>query len=115
MGDDKVILFPKGKNGGPPQSLEEIHAKLKENKEFFSEELSQDLINFIVNEVFNAGYDLDEEDKGTAVNMNLVYEAIRSVILGLDDIWHPLQDVAADLYLNDEDYEKVVDNSEVMD
>ena len=108
---DNVVVFPRGKNGSPPQSLEEIHAKLKENKEFFTDEFAQDLINFIVNEAYNAGYNLEEDDVETAAGFNLVFEAIRSAVLRLDNIWHPLQDVADNLYGPQDDDDLVVDSS----
>lgn len=100
---ENVVIFPKGKNNSPPQSLEEILSKVRENKEHFAEEFAQDLIDYIANDVFNVGFDIpDENAVQVDASMQLVYEAIRSTILRLDNIHHPLQQIADDLYLDEE-------------
>ncbi len=86
----------------PPQSMEEVLLKLKENREFFADELAQDFLNFFVTEMYNAGYSLEENNTSLAVNLELVYEALKSTLYGIHGSEHPLQNIAYDLYATDQ-------------
>lgn len=108
---ENVVLFPRTRENVPPQTIEDIVLKIRENKEMFANEVADDLMSVIIHEIRMAGYSFDEGNLPLLASVHMVYEAILSVLLHMSGTEHHLQQAAVDLYL-DEDEEEKVDSEE---
>lgn len=110
MESDNIIKFPKMKLDSPPQSAEELAEKLTEYKKSFAEDISEFLWNHVLTELVRSGCRFDVEAEEFYPSIILLHEAIKSLHLQANGVYHPLQDFA-DEFIDLED-EEVVDKSE---
>lgn len=94
MSDEKVILFPKMKLPVPPQTVEELQEKILEYKKDYAAEISGMILNLVMIEMARAGVQIDDEDPEVMTHTIFLYEAIKSVYMFADNVYHPLQDFA---------------------
>lgn len=110
-----IIEFPKLKVVTPPQSKEELNAKLKEFKESYSEEIADFLWRNMLGELVRSGCDFSKDMDRFFPSMVLVLESIRSLHLQSQGIDHPLQEFARDSLDIQTFSKKMVDIDEDMD
>ncbi|MFA7408391.1 MAG: hypothetical protein WCY93_11305 [Anaerolineaceae bacterium] len=72
--------------------------KLREYKASFSNEISEFLWNHVLFEMTRSGVNFDDNLDDMFPHMILVLEAIRSLHLYANDIEHPLQDIAEEMF-----------------
>ncbi len=113
--DDNVIVFPKMKLDAPPQSAEEIAAKLIEYKTNYADEIAEILWNNLLGELSRSGYDFNENINEYFPSMVLVLESIRSLQLHVNGIHHPLQDFAKESVDEEDADDNSVDDYEEDD
>jgi len=109
-----IIEFPKIKVDSPPQSPDELEAKISDFKEEYSNEIAEFLWRNILGELVRSGCDFTEIENYFP-SMVLVLESIRSLHLQSQGLHHNLQDFARDC-IDIEGFEKkMVDIDEEMD
>lgn len=100
-----IIQFPKMKIDTPPQSAEELSAKLTEYRTSFSNDVAEQLWNLVILEMVRSGCNFEENTEEYYPSIILVLEAIRSLHLEANEIHHPLQDFAKEFVI-EEDLDK---------
>jgi|TARA_R110000744_G_scaffold149694_4_gene262872 hypothetical protein len=102
-----IITFPRPKLNGPPQSQEEVAARLLEFKTGHVDQIAEALWQYVLTELIRAGclFGQDEEGNKHFPAMVLILESIKSLHLSTLGIHHPLQDFAEDS-INIEDYDE---------
>jgi len=109
-----IIEFPKIKVDSPPQSPDELEAKISDFKEEYSNEIAEFLWRNILGELVRSGCNFTEI-QDYFPSMVLVLESIRSLHLQSQGLHHNLQDFARDC-IDIEGFEKkMVDIDEEMD
>ncbi len=110
-----VIEFPKIKVDSPPQSPDELEAKIAEYKEEYSNEIAEFIWRQAIGELVRSGCDFAPEIEKHFPSMVLVLESIRSLHLQSQGLHHNLQDFARDC-IDIEGFEKkMVDIDEELD
>jgi hypothetical protein len=102
---NNVIHFPKMKKDTPPQTIEEVNRKAIEYRKDYSIEFSERLANQIFNEMARDGIDFEKMSPELFPCITLVMESILALHLKGNRIEHPLQDLADEMF-GDEDEEE---------
>lgn len=81
-----------------------VHKPNEEDKQLMktADQLVHDMSDSLFHNILNAGFD-NFDDMCYSKDYALMVNAIRSVIYKLNDQYHPLQDVAEELFIQDED------------
>ena len=97
----KVIQFPNKKE---KEGLKKINPPLthREQLELAVQNATSEIVGELMYILYECGYELEEDRYITHVS--LIYDAIRSLLLSVEDIEHPYQDFAKMIY-GDEDGE----------
>lgn len=94
---DNVIAFPKGKKNAPPQSIEEVMESMEAVRKEHVEFLIEDCCSFIFGRLMDEGFDLTEEK---VFNESLlIAESIKAALYACSGISHPLQLVAREVFV----------------
>lgn len=94
--DNKIVHFPKGKLGSPPQSLEDIIDTVAGIKLSFIEGLSYEIMEEILEKMSNAN--LSIEEKETAKYVAFMTDSIKAAICKVSGVSHPLDNYIEDRY-----------------
>jgi len=98
MGEENVIRFPRAKLNSPPESPEEVTARLVEYRRDFADEISGELWNYVLGELVRSGCNIEGNEDTIYPSMVLILESIRSLHLQCYGVEHPLQEIALRLY-----------------
>ena len=98
MSDENVVLFPGMKMPSPPQSLDEVRALIKGNKQEFVDGIASDMTNYILTELQNFGYTFSSDDIPFVSSVHLFHESIRAILMRVNGIEHDLHAVAEEMY-----------------
>ncbi len=99
---DNVIIFPKMKKDSPPQTIEEMDKKIKDYKVDYSMEFCERLVNHVLNEMVRDGVDFENRAMEFVPHITLVMESLLSLHLKTNDIEHPLQEMAVEMFSDEE-------------
>jgi hypothetical protein len=113
MSNNNVIKFPKIKLDTPPQTPEEVAEKLIEYRMSFSNDIAESLWNLVLMEMTRSGCNFASDTDEYYPSIILLLEAIRSLHLQASGVYHPLQDVAAEILDGEEEDEG--EDEEVVD
>lgn len=92
-----VVVFPKWKKETPPQSLEELFAKIEETRsEHIQYLVNEEIVPSLLNALHYEGFNLlaDECDAAT----NLFIESFKAALYKASNLEHPLHDMADDFW-----------------
>lgn len=109
-----VIMFPKGKKGSPPQTMEELLETVEEARREHVEFVIDETLSFVFSRCYEEGFDLNKDHcvKTTA----LVVESLRAAMYNTVGIEHPLFKVADTIFVSEEEAaahtEKILDEIE---
>lgn len=111
--NNNVVYFPKEKKGSPPQSFDEVIAKVIKNRVTYSNSFCSDLMDVIYAYYLQDNIDIEEEFFYN--EFCLVRDSVQSLHMKAHGLGHLLQEVAADLYSDqseDVDIEYLLDELE---
>lgn len=91
-----VIAFPKGKRDSPPQSMEELEAKVSETRKEHIEYLIDDMLSFVFARCQDEGFDLSQESCVKTTGMLL--ETFRAALYNTVGLSHPLTILAESMF-----------------
>lgn len=111
----EIIQFPKIKLDAPPQSLEELSEKLTEYRTSFSNEIAESLWNLVLIQMVRSGCRFEQDTEKYYPSIILLLEAIRSLHLQANEIYHPLQDFANEFVEDEEIDKEMVDIEELLE
>lgn len=111
----EIIKFPKMKLDAPPQSAEELAEKLTEYRTSFSEDVAESLWNLILIEMVRSGCRFEQNTEEYYPSIILLLEAIKSLHLHANEIYHPLQDFAKDFIVEEDLDKEMVDIDEILE
>lgn len=94
-----VIAFPKGKRDAPPQSIEELQAKVNETRIEHIDYIVEETMSFIFSRCYDEGFDLAHED--CLKTTSLVVESLKAALYNTVGIEHPLHPLAENLFVLD--------------
>lgn len=92
---NNIVAFPKSKKEIPPQSLEELFAKVEETKREHVDYLVDDVFSGLFPYLYMEGFDLTRD--GCEKTTTLFTESFKAALLKSVMIDHPLHEVAEDL------------------
>jgi hypothetical protein len=86
-------MFPKGKKGSPPHTMEELLQTVADTRLEQIQYLSDEIIGMVLSVCYENGFEGVDEDENHKFIM-LTHEAIKSMLCASLDIFHPLQNVS---------------------
>jgi hypothetical protein len=101
MDANNVIVFPRA-NVNPKmkmQSIEEINKDLEMMKLYHIQETIITLIPLIFNQLEIAGFDVSDQEINNSKDVTFIIEALRSVMCKYYEIYHPVQDIANNIFI----------------
>lgn len=83
---DNVVIFPKAKEGIPPQTLEEMRNKISISKIEIASLLAEELTKENLRIIFDHGYDV-----ANTKDIAFLMVVIKSILLRCENIEYPIQ------------------------
>lgn len=98
---DNVVLFPKAKKDTPMHTMEEVEAKVIAARKEHIEYVIDETLSFVFGRCYEEGFNLNNDDCLKTTGM--LVEAMRAALYKTVRLDHPLQRVAEELFVSDED------------
>lgn len=96
---NNIIECPWLKKLNPPQSLTDIECNLKNVRSVYIQKLVTNISEDLFDALYAAGFDVDSEDSESHVkDLAIIAESIRSYLLRSVGDYHPMQDVAENMF-----------------
>lgn len=115
MTANNVILFPSKNNKyNGPQTLEEVDESMGMVKQFHIQETIETIVPSLFDQLNIAGFAPDEDDEEILKHSAMVVESIRSLLCMIRGINHPLQLIAANLFVQTDDGLAVSDKVKII-
>ena len=112
---NNVVQFPKEKRGGPPQNLEEIQSNIDAVRQLHVEETVSLLAGVIFDNLSLAGFNFNPDNESYTKDVALTFEALKSMLYRYHGMHYPMQDVAEDIFILQEDGSVVFNNGETKE
>jgi hypothetical protein len=102
---DNVIEFPKPDDGCElgrmPSTMDEAKARIEGVRQYYIDELTAALVEVMANQLMAGGFPiLDDEYKK---DFGFLIETVRSTMCTTSGLYHPFQDIAEEVMLEDEE------------
>jgi hypothetical protein len=98
---ENVIEFPNRNSDrtGLPVTIEEAEDRLQGVKQFYIDELATNVIEFMANRLMIGGFNVLEDSYHK--EFALVIESVRSLMCASAELYHPFQDLAEKLMMDE--------------
>jgi hypothetical protein len=97
-----VIQFPKGKNGAPPQNLDEIQSEIELTRQIHIGETLSGIAEILLQSLDLNGFIVGDDEK-YAKDLALTVEAIRSVLYKYYGMEYPFQTLSDKIFTLEKD------------
>lgn len=94
-----VIAFPKGKKDSPPQTIEELQAKVNETRKEHIDYIVEESMSFIFSRCYEEGFDLGQEE--CIKTTSLAVESFKAALYNTVGIKHPLHVLADGMFITE--------------
>jgi hypothetical protein len=99
---NNVLQFPRGYQGGVPQSVEEVHEAVANIAVFHVDETIQPIMGILTETIAAAGFDVEGNQEDCVKDVALVFTALKSMLLKMRGVYHPFQDVCEETFNNED-------------
>lgn len=96
---DNVVMFPRAKRDIPPQTRDEVEAKVIAARKDHIEYVIDETLSFVFGRCYEEGFDLNKENCFKSTGM--LVEAMRAALYNSINMNHPLQKIAEELFVSD--------------
>jgi len=98
MKNDNILIFPKGKRGAPPQSLNEILSSVEDVREEHIQILTNEIAEMILYRLHEEGIDISAPQN--IVQVAYMSECLKATVLRAMNKKHPIHSAAEDFFKN---------------